>query len=172
MMLKAMAGGGARAAHDDEPEDVALFKRLMRMHDQGDLKASSGRGNDHTDDLETRRVRRQLRDMQAGMELITDTLKKQSALLTDLAQKTKALATDSYRPGQGGIVRKTMAATGIEQFIGPFDSVDANEDGKTVKMADIDAALDKAGMTVGAKNNMSRMAKKIEALAAGIVTSD
>lgn len=170
MMLKAMGSNGA--AHDDEAEDVALFKRLMRMHDQGDLKASAGRKTVLIDDdLETRRTRRQLRDLQAGMELITDTLKKQSSLLTDLVQKTKGLATDAHRPGQGGPVRKTMAATGLEEFIGPFD-VAAHGEKKTVTMSDVDAALDKAGKPVGAKHNLERMAKKIELQMAGIVTDD
>ena len=169
MMLKAMAGGDA--VHEDEPEDVALFKRLLRMQDQGDLKASARKGGLVTEDLDTRRLRRELRDLHAGMELITDTLKKQSGLLTDLVQKTKTLATDAHRPGQGGPVRKTMAA-GAPTFIGPFDGVVAKHEGDKVTLADIDAALDKAGLEVGPKNNLMRMAKKIDAMAVGMVAGD
>ena len=169
MMLKAMAGGDA--AHEDEAEDVALFKRLMRMQDQGDLKASARKGELVTDNLDTRRLRRELRDLHAGMELITDTLKKQSGLLTDLVQKTKNLATDAHRPGQGGPVRKTMAA-GATTFIGPFDGATSGEGGSKVTLQEINAALDEAGLGVGPKNNITRMAKKLDAMMAGVVVDD
>ncbi len=169
MMLKAMAGGDA--AHEDEAEDVALFKRLLRMHDQGDFKASARKGGLVTDDLDTRRLRRELRDLHAGMELITDTLKKQSGLLTDLVQKTKTLATDVHRPGQGGPVRKTMAA-GATTFLGPFDGATSGDKSGKVTLAEINTALDEAGLEVGPKNNLTRMAKKIDAMMAGVVTDD
>ncbi len=172
MMLKAMGGRTAPAVHDDEAEDTALFKRLLRMNEHGDVKASAQRRSGTTDDLDRLRLRRQLRDLQAGMELITDTLTKQSGLITDLVHKTKNLATDESRSGQGGPVRRTLAATGLEHFVGPFDEGTSRGEGKMLRMIDIDAALDKAGLEVGAKNNLTRMAKKLEALHAGLVAPE
>ena len=168
VMLKAMAyPGGAgpvakrkaadAAEHDDEAEDTALFKRLMQRYGKMDA------GGDVIG-LEARRTRRQLRDIQAAMELITDTLKKQSGLITDLVQKQKTLATD------GPPARKTMSAAGLERFIGPFDTVEAGENGTgQVSLDQINAALDKSGQPVGEQHNVNRMAKKIEALESGIL---
>ena len=171
VMLKAMAyPGGAgpvakrkaadAAEHNDEAEDTALFKRLMQRYGKMDA------GGDVIG-LEARRTRRQLRDIQAAMELITDTLKKQSGLITDLVQKQKALATD------GSPARKTMAATGLERFVGPFDAAEAGDHSFAhVSLDQINAALDKSGQPVGEQHNVNRMAKKIEALSTGVLKTN
>ena len=170
MLLKGMAYPGvaprarrkADAAHDDEAEDIALFKRLMQRSPKMDAGTSR-------DDLDTRRLRREQRDMRAAMELITDTLKKQTGLITDMQHSLKNLATDKLRPGQGGPARRTLAATGT--FVSKWDT--AEPGGKDeVSLDQLNAALDKGGLQVSEATNQQRIAKKLEAQMTGVLKTD
>jgi hypothetical protein len=173
MMLKGMsypqfsprsARRRADAAHDDEAEDRALFERLLKQHD----KMDAGR---EIVSLDSRRLRRDIRDLQASIGLITDTLKKQTGLITDLVQQQKNLSTDQHRGANGGPVRRTMAATGQERWVGQFDG---RADGSPVTMAQLDAALDQGGLALGgeANNVEARIARKIAAQMSGLVTTE
>ena len=168
-MLKSMAYPGvqptrarrkaADAVHEDEDEDVAMFRRLMQQYTKMDALGDRGMV-----DLETRRLRQTQKELQAAVGLLTDTLKKQTGLITDMQQTVKNLATDQSRGKDGGPVRKTVAA-GAGWFVGPFDG---REESQTeVTLEQIDAALDKAGMPAGERMNQLRIAKKIEAQMAG-----
>lgn len=139
------------AAHDDTAEDTALFRRLIKQYkDDGDLSAAG------VTDL---RMERKLRAMEAAMgamkELLTDVVHSLKDLATDGQQTRQGLATDSNRGQNGGPVRKTMSATGTEQFRGKFDDVERDGQGQQT-MAQIDAALDEQGLS-----GVERMAAKL-----------
>ena len=154
MFLKAMVYPGgtfrgkrrsAEAAHDDEAEDRALFRRLLEQHRTKEALDASGK-----DDLATRRMDRRLQHVEAAMELITDTLKQQTGLLTDLVHKSRNLATDALRPGQGGPTRRTMQATGSERWLSQLEG-GGQEDaakGKQFTIAEIDAAMEDENLSV------------------------
>jgi hypothetical protein len=74
------------AAHDDETQDRALIKRMLQQHDtkHGDQSASA----------DTKSLKRQVRDLQASVELLTDTMKKMTGLITD-GTFPRALVTDA-----------------------------------------------------------------------------
>ena len=123
-----MSKRAVRAAHDDEPEDKALIRRMLQQHDQGQ---SAGRNLAASRELLV--VRRQLRDLQASNELITDTLKKLTGLLTDQAQG-RGLATDGMgQRNNGGQApqRRSMAGAGGEQWVDKYAGVrNGQSDGK------------------------------------------
>jgi hypothetical protein len=110
----------ASAEHPDEDEDTALIRRLLKQ-DRGEQQASRVVGVDLA-------TKRQLREMRASLELLTDTVSKMSGLLTDVVERNRGLATDQNRDKNGGPVRKTMQATG-ERFVGKFDDAKV-DDGK------------------------------------------
>lgn len=153
----------AAAAHDDEAEDRALFRRLIERHREGALEAG-GR-----DELDTRRMARRLERIEAGMGLITDTLKQQTGLITDLVQKARTLATDTHRPGQGGPVRTTMQATGTERWVSQLEgggTADPNPD-KKFTIAQIDAAMADQNLNI-----REQMAKKLALSWAGQIIEE
>lgn len=147
-------GRRAEAAHDDEPEDRALFRRLIKQYRDKDSLDASGR-----DDLLTRRMDRRLAKLEAAMELITDTLKQQTGLLTDVVHKARNLATDAHRPGQGGPLRRTMQATGTERWVSQLEGGGSEDPdkGKKFTLKEIDAALEDQGLSI-----REQMAKKLE----------
>ena len=103
-----MGRKAVRAAHDDEAEDRALIRRMM----QQDKSAAAGATLAASQELKV--VRRQLRDLQASNELITDTLKKLTGLLTDQAQGRGLLTDGMSQRNQGGQApqRRSMAGGG------------------------------------------------------------
>lgn len=143
---KALSG----AEHDDEKEDKALIREMLKKK-QGDQKASTV-----TLDLQTKRDLRQLR---ASTELITDTLAKVTGLMTDLQAQVRSLATDTPRGVNGGPVRRSMQGTG-ERYIGKFDG-DKTEQKPTE--TEFDAQLQAKGIT----DIRERMKLSFEARAAG-----
>ena len=141
-MLKSMSyPGGFATEHDDEAEDIALFKRLMR---QGRMDAGSAKKKAENMSPELLALQKQMKELSAAMGLITDTLKRQTGLITDLAKGAQGLVTDSNHGNNGGAVRKTMAATG-EAWAGKFDGaeMDAASQDLQKKMAELEAQLDK-----------------------------
>lgn len=151
------------AVHDDETEDRALFHRLLRQYATMHTRRESGE-----DGTMRRKPPEQPDDVQASIALITETLNKQATLLADMQSALQAMAspkqesTDAEAPA-----RKTLAATGV--VLGPFDgeSTDAK-----MTMAQIDAALDKAGLYVGEQYNRERLTKKIALFNAGMVAAE
>ena len=149
--------GGAPldAKHDDEKEDMALIKRMLKP---GGM--SAGR---QPADLATKRLERDMSAMQKALDaqgqLLTDAMQKMTGLITDVVASVKGLSTDTNRGNNGGPARKTLHATGAERFIGPFDATGADDDKapKEFTMEEIDAALDKTEL-----NAQQRMAKKLE----------
>ena len=159
-MLRSMAypGGGFGGEHDDEADDTALFKRLMR---QGKMAAqSSGKKAATPQSAVILAMQKQLKELSAAMGLITDTLKRQTGLLTDMAKQSRTLATDENRGNNGGPVRRSMAATGAESWLGKFDqqAMDAASQDKVAQVAALDAELDKEGVT----DPTVRMARKLD----------
>ncbi len=91
------------AAHDDTAEDTALFRKLMKQHDDGTMDAAADR---------ERQLRRRLRTLEASIDLLTDQVGKLSGLLTDRVASQRDLATNVSRQHNGGPARKTMSASG------------------------------------------------------------
>lgn len=158
MLMRAMVyPGGAPldGKHDDEKEDMALIKRMLKP---GGMSAAR-----QPADLATKRLERDVdtlkKSLEAQGQLLTDAMSKMTGLITDVVSTVKGLATDTNRGHNGGPVRKTMSATGAEKFIGPFDasSVDDGKEPQAFTMEEIDAALGKTEM-----NAQQRMAKKLE----------
>ena len=148
VFMRAMSypGGGFDSEHDDEVEDMALFKKLLQQHKAG-MKASR---NPVSPDMQ---------DMQASMALLTDLVKRQTVLLTDLAQRRSGLSTDAGPAilSNGGPARRTMQAGGAtEVWLAKFeaDQQTATEGASP----DIDAQLDAEGL----KDARHRMARKLE----------
>ena len=146
--------------HDDTEEDVVLMKKLGLLGTARDTTTHATSGV-------VKRVTQRLDDMQAAMELITDTLGKQTALLTDLSKQTKALATDdaSRRDADGKLVaaRKTMAATTHEpQWLSKYPEINAKE--KWTE-GELSALLKQHGV-----NEEQRMAVKLDLLELGRLT--
>lgn len=177
-MLKAMSypGGLVRgrkrsaetAAHDDEPEDRALFDRLVRQYKKsGRLDA----GRKPVDDLATYRLERKLDRALEAIGLITDRLAEHTGLITDLVHGKRNLATDDHRPNQGAPVRKTMHGTGEAWITKDDKAATADEDGKEgFTLAQINAALDKEFPLGGDRPRLrERLAKKVELEMAGKV---
>ncbi len=130
--------GKQEAAHDDEAEDVALFRRLMKQYTKDDAMNAART----VPDL---RQERRLRNIEAAMgemsKLLTDVVHGLRDLATDTTHGRRDLATDSHRGQQGGPVRKTLSATGTD-FRGKYDDQTHEQ-----TAAEIDAALDAQGMT-------------------------
>ena len=169
MFLRAMVypagiSGAQKAAavpHDDEKEDTALFRRLIKQYK--DKAAMDAAGND---DLAARRTDRRLVKIEAAMGLITDTLKQQTGLITDLVHAARNLTTDAARPGQGGPVRRSLAATGTERWVTQLEGggTAQGEMGTQQTVAQIDAALQAEGVDI-----RTQIARKIELAAAGLI---
>jgi hypothetical protein len=124
MFVKAMdAMEEEDAAQEDEADDTAFFKKLMKKKG-GDQKAST------VPDLQTRRWQR---TMEASMQLLTDTVSKMAGLITDVEHRTRGLATDVHRGNNGGPVRTTMHATGVERWTGKFAAQQPTDDKQTVE---------------------------------------
>lgn len=154
MGLMAQTDGKGKTAldaeHDDEEDDKALIRQMLKKK-QDDQKASTV-----TLDLQTKRDLRQLR---ASTELITDTLKKVTGLITDMQAQLRGLATDTSRGINGGPVRRSMQGTG-ERYVGKFD------DDKTATKpteTEFDAQLQAKGIT----DVRERMKLSFEARTAG-----
>lgn len=115
----------AAAAHDDEAEDKALIKRMLKQKDTGQMAAATS-----TTDL---LVRRKLRSLEASMELLTDTMKKVTTLLTDGTQPRGGLITDGASRGPNGgaaPTRRSMQGTGSEAWVDKFAGRRGENDGK------------------------------------------
>lgn len=93
------------AAHDDEAEDVALFRKMIQQY-KGTQDASTDTAR------EKRETMRRLRRMEASMQMLTDTVGKLAGLMTDTVANQRTLGTDVHRAHNGGPVRRTMAAGG------------------------------------------------------------
>ena len=156
-MLRGMTypAGGFGGEHDDEAEDTALFKRLMR---QGKMAAAASRGKQPVTPMMLA-MQKQLKELSAAMGLITDTLKRQTGLLTDLTKNARNLSTDAHNGVNGGPVRRSLAATG-EVWAGKFDdkALDAASKDLQEQMTALDAELDKQGIT----DPTIRMARKLD----------
>ena len=141
----------ADAAHDDEAEDTALFKRLMQQQ-----HASVNASRAPVVDIE---MKRRLRNLEASMEMLTDNVNKTLGLLTDVVTKNRRLATDGNQGTNGGTVaqRKTMHAAG--EYWMSKDDARHNGEGK---MTPEEAEKACAGLSV-----RDAMAKKFELMAAG-----
>lgn len=151
MSYPTMSKRKADAEHDDEEEDIKLFKRLLKNK----TKMEASANQTQTVDIETRR---RLRSLEASMELLTDKVSKVVTLLTDAVSKNRGLATDGNQGGNGGKVaqRKTMQATG-ESWVGKFEQKD-NEGKLTPEEAEkLCAGLDAR----------QALTKKLELMAAG-----
>jgi hypothetical protein len=94
------------AAHDDEVEDKALIRRMLKQ-DKGTMAAGA------TTDLVTRR---KLRDLQASVELLTDAVSKLTGLLTDGTHPRTGLITDNASRGpNGGAAPQRRSMQGAQQ---------------------------------------------------------
>ncbi|HEY5868698.1 MAG TPA: hypothetical protein VI542_24585 [Candidatus Tectomicrobia bacterium] len=133
---------GKEGKHDDEEQDLAMLRNLLRKG--GDQSAQASR--QPVVSLEEKRWRRQ---MQAATELLTDKVAKLTGLITDMVQSRRDLSTDGEHGVNGGLAtRRTMAAT-TESWVdkyGEQHTQQARTDGK-MTMAQIDASLDAAGIT-------------------------
>lgn len=163
-MVKAMTYAPTMAAqHDDEEEDKALIRRMLRQERGGNMAASKD-----PIDLKTKR---QIRELQASVELLTDTVKKVTNLLTDGGIAVRGLATDKAGGVNGGQApaRKTMQAGGM--FTDKYADVrsqakDGRKPGQLTEL-ELNAAMDQEGI----KDPTQRMARIIEAQAAGLLVS-
>lgn len=163
-LVKAMSyspGMAASKEHPDEEQDKRLIKRLLKQ-EHGEQDAQS------TGDLKTRR---ELRELRASVELLTDTVKKMANLITDGTQMRAGLATDRQGGNNGGQAptRKTMQATGQEDFLGKYDHAvkQGKKDGQ-LTVAELNAQMDKEGIV----DPRTRMARALEAQWAGILVQD
>ena len=122
-MTAASVGGTTKAVakpHADEAEDKALFREMMQkmLKPKGAQQAATA----PVTDLKTRR---DIRELRASVELLTDTVKKMMGLLTDGAQPRSGLATDraSTTPNGGAAPhRRSLQGTGgsAEQFVDKY----------------------------------------------------
>jgi len=154
--------------HADEPQDLAMLKRLVKTMETryasntgGAAMAASAKGGNVADfqlyrtvtQLETR-----FDNMEAAQGLITDNLKRITKLLTDTQAGRKNLATDQgqRRIEDGKPVRKSMAAAGAggDTVVDKFAMMYASQD--AISVAEVDKALTEAGVT----DNIQRMAVK------------
>ncbi len=163
-MVKAMTYAPTMSAeHDDEEEDKALIRRMLRQERGGNMAASKS-----PIDLKTKR---QIRDLQASVELLTDAVKKVTNLLTDGGSGVRGLSTDKTAGGVGGgqaPARKTMQAGGM--FTDKYaDARNAQQGRKPGQMTELElnAAMDQEGV----KDPTQRMARIIEAQASGLLVS-
>jgi hypothetical protein len=149
--------------HEDEEQDVEMLKKLLTRIErrQGGRKQAARRREEDEEDaasvtsLEAAALRRELRQLKAAQELLTDTVTQGFELMTDMAETVKQLATDRPKRGaNGGHLeareeegerrrRKTMSASESHQFLSKYGL----EEGKSYTVAQIDAAFHAAGIT-------------------------
>lgn len=153
---RTMAKKRQEAAHDDEAEDRALIRRMIKQYKDADEMSASKSPTDLT-------TQRKLRSIEAAMgemkELLTDVVHAVRDLATDGSQGGRDLATDRNRQQNGGPARRTMSATGGD-WRGKFDG--REEEDKRPSLKDIDAALEEEGLDATA-----RMMRKLEMQWAG-----
>ena len=130
---------------DEGDEDMSMLKKLLTKLEtkkyNSSAKAAAGSMNP-----EVVKLQAEVESLRAQNELITDTMKLMKKLITDKTSGKKGLATDdaSRRPEDGKPVRKTMTASGeYEKFLAKTGL----EEGKEYKIAEVDKALDAAGVT-------------------------
>ena len=111
-------------------------------------------------------MRRQLRDLQASNELITDTLKKLTGLLTDQAQG-RGLITDGGAKGSNGGAapqRRSMSGVGGEQWIDKYAGTRDNAGGKKTERQATDELI-----ASGVTDPRAQMAHILELQQAGLL---
>lgn len=147
----------AAAEHDDEEQDKALIRRMLQKKQGGNMTASAN-------DVQTRR---ELRELRASVELLTDTVKRMSGLMTDTMQGKRTLATDTQNGANGGAypTRRTMAAHGelwADKYGRNADGTPKQQQGK-MTLAQLQQEFKDKNIT----DTIQQMARTLELQAAG-----
>lgn len=163
-MVKAMTYAPTMSAkHDDEEEDIALIRKMLRQERGTTMNASQ------SNNVVDMKKKRQIRDLQASVELLTDAVRKVTSLLTDTQSGVRGLSTDKAGGVNGGQApaRKTMQAGGL--FTDKYaDARTQGKDGRKpgqMTELELNAAMDQEGI----KDPTQRMARVIEAQASGLL---